>query len=70
MASKLIVHTTATATVTEQWMIEIEDGADVNQLIWNGWEEALASGKARKIGVIEIETRGHRNRKVESVVTT
>jgi len=68
--SKLIVHTTATAVVVEEWMIEIDEGADINTHVWVGWEDAIEQGIARKVGVIEVETRSHRDRAVVRVVKT
>lgn len=67
MSSKLIVHTVATAKVEEEWLIEIDEGADINTHVWNGWEDAIEQGIARKIAVIQVETRDHEERQVLKV---
>jgi hypothetical protein len=62
------VRTTATAVVSETWMLEVDDGADINTLQWSGgWDEAIASGQARKVGRVENDVTDHRNRQVVEV---
>jgi hypothetical protein len=69
--SKIVhVHTTATAVVSETWMLEVDDGADINTLQWTGgWDDAITQGKARKVARVENDTTQHRNRKVVEVTT-
>ena len=62
------VHTTAVAVVSETWMLEVDDGVDINRLQWTGgWDDAIADGTARKVARVENDTSGHKNRKVIEV---
>lgn len=69
--SKIVhVHTTATAVVSETWMLEVDDDADINRLQWTGgWDDAIAAGTARQVGRVENDTTSHKNRKVVEVTT-
>lgn len=71
MSSKIVqVETTAVAVVSETWRLEVEEGADINTLQWNGgWDEAIADGTARLVGRVENDTTNHKNRKVVEVTT-
>jgi hypothetical protein len=64
------VRTTATAVVSETWMLEVDDDVDVSKLKWTGgWDDAIAAGTARKVARVENDTTGHRNRKVVEVTS-
>jgi hypothetical protein len=69
MTTRMVhVRTTATAVVSETWMLEVDDTTDINTLKWTGgWDDAIAQGKVRKVARVENDTTQHRNRKVVEV---
>lgn len=67
MASRLVVHTISTATIHEEFVIELTDGADVDQQNWSGWEDAFATGVAKKVTSIQTDVDGIKGRRVEKI---
>lgn len=68
MSQRLVVRTVCTATLVEEWTIEVPDDADVDRLTWTtGWAAAHEAGITTVLAVENISIDEERDRIVIDV---
>ena len=69
MTQRIIVQTICTATVREEWTIDIPDDLDLARENWYGagWEDAIEAGVATIVSVQNTEVTDERQREVTNV---
>jgi len=69
MTQRIIVQTICTATVREEWTIDIPDDLDLDRSSWYGagWEDAIDAGVATIVKAENTEVTDERRREVTVV---
>lgn len=65
---RITVRTVATATVEEEWTLDVPEGLDLDTQQWGvGWSAMIQAGKISVVAVENLEVYNERDRQVEKV---